>query len=324
MEQWVSIIFARVRWRCTFFPFIIIASRFDAWSANWFNTYARRTNRLSLTNQTQLRRFLHSIFGFSVHMGSICVKKKDTCSLRHVCCRHRCCHLLLCIFQFIFIVGDLFNLKGSHQPSQPSVCPLAVRKFFGRWTSAWMICMNALIFEIFPLTVINGIEHTKRDQKKTNQNYCKTVKRQWLNVVEDTEIQLFEFHTTKYDHFAHTVPLRFVHVCCFCGNLLTFSIWLQFVRHTNFEGFFLFGKWIWMSVADALFRCCFIWCVWNGSLSRMSAKMWTYRYIFFFDCISKDFTKIRRLNVQFGFVYVCVCVFVALIWFLIDKIHNKI
>lgn len=76
-------------------------------------------------------------------------------------------------------------------------------------------------------------------EKKVNNNRQQqnSVERQWLNVVEDTEFQLFEFHTTKCDRFAHTVPHRYVHVCRFCGNLLTFSIWIQFVSHTIFEGF---------------------------------------------------------------------------------------
>lgn len=79
-------------------------------------------------------------------------------------------------------------------------------------------------------------------EKKVNNNRQQqnSVERQWLNVVEDTEFQLFEFHTTKCDRFAHTVPHRYVHVCRFCGNLLTFSIWLQICTAHEFSKVFFF------------------------------------------------------------------------------------
>lgn len=46
----------------------------------------------------------------------------------------------------------------------------------------------------------------------------------------------------------------YVHVCRFCGNLLTFSIWIQFVPHTIFRRFFRTNS-IWMSV---LLTLCFV------------------------------------------------------------------
>lgn len=151
-----------------------------------------------------------------------------------------------------------------------------------------------------------------------------------LNVVEDTEIQLFVFHTVEYDRveaFTVSPRARFLADCprvpFLWQSVDIFYLDTNLYRIQFFEGFQMN---IWMSVADALYRFDVVVGGFFSFVPKIESivqlnqtRLYKHRCFFSFVALYKTPTVKRASERTSSFV----SVFAALIWFLIDKIHNN-